>query len=203
MELNTSARADSIILVDCDGVLVDWESKFRDWMQQRGFRARDCHDACYEVSERFHDVDPELGRQLIKYFNESAAVRFMQPLRDSVYWVKRLNWKMGYRFRVITSLSRDADAQALREQNLRDLFGDVFDSIVCLATGADKDAVLDQYRDTGCWWIEDKPENAMAGLACGLRPILVTHDHNQHFHHDHVRTARSWQEIYDIIYAAA
>jgi FMN phosphatase YigB (HAD superfamily) len=191
------------ILVDCDGVLVDWETKFHAWMQRHGWQARDNHEQHYRISDRYHDLDVAHSRQLIQYFNESAAIRFIAPLRDSVYWVKRLNWKMGYRFHVITSLSRDPDAQALRKRNLQDLYGDVFDRILCLDTGSDKDHALDEYRDTNCWWIEDKPENALAGLDRGLRPILVTHDHNQAFSHDHVRTAGCWQEIYDIIYAEA
>lgn len=191
------------ILVDCDGVLVDWETKFHAWMQARGYQARDCHGSFYRISERYHDLAHEESRQLIRYFNESAAVRFMAPLRDSVYWVKRLNWKMGFRFHVITSLSLDPDAQALRRQNLHELYGDIFDHIICLDTGSDKDHVLSQYQDSGCWWIEDKPENALAGLDQGLRPILIAHDHNRNFRHDHVQCAKSWQQVYDIIYAAA
>lgn len=193
----------STILVDCDGVLVDWERKFHAWMQARGYQTRDDHQTYYRISDRYHDLDREESRRLIRYFNESAAIRFMQPLRDSVYWVKRLNWKMGYRFHVITSLSLDPDAQALRQQNLRELYGDVFERITCLDTGSDKDQALAAYEGTGCWWIEDKPENAMAGLENGLRPILITHDHNRDFRHDHVQRADSWQQVYDIIYAAA
>ena len=193
----------NIILVDCDGVLVDWETKFHAWMQARGYRPRDSHSSFYRISDRYHDLTADHSRQLIRYFNESAAVRFMSPVRDSVYWVKRLNWKMGFRFHVITSLSQDPDAQDLRRQNLQELYGDIFDHVICLDTGSDKDHVLSQYKDSGCWWIEDKPENALAGLACGLRPILIAHDHNRDFRHDHVQCAESWQQVYDIIYAAA
>lgn len=191
------------ILVDCDGVLVDWEAKFHSWMQRQGYQARDDHETYYKISDRYHDISREKSRQLTRYFNESAAIRFMPPLRDSVYWVKRLNWKMGYRFHVITSLSTDPDAQALRRQNLLELYGDVFDRILCLDTGSDKDEALDQYRDTGCWWIEDKPENALAGLDRGLKPILIAHGHNQNFQHDHVRSVHSWQEAYDVISESA
>lgn len=200
---NLPINPNNTILVDCDGVLVDWESKFHAWMQSRGYQARANHDNLYKISERYHDLSYDTGRQLIRYFNESAAVRFMSPLLDSVYWVKRLNWKMGYRFHVITSLSLDPDAQTLRRQNLQELYGDIFDCVICLDTGSDKDHILAEYQDSGCWWIEDKPENALAGLACGLRPILIAHDHNRNFRHDHVLRADSWQQTYDIIYAAA
>lgn len=188
-----------IVLVDCDGVLVDWETKFHAWMLRHGYQAREDHETFYKVSDRYHDLDKQESGRLTRYFNESAAIRFMPALRDSVYWVKRLNWKMGYRFHVITSLSSDPDAQALRRQNLEDLYGDVFDRVWCLDTGSDKDEALEQYRDSGCWWVEDKPENALAGLECGLRPILMAHGHNQDFQHDHVPLAHNWQQIYDII----
>lgn len=203
MGLNCAVSPNNIILVDCDGVLVDWEAKFHTWMLARGFRARENHSDYYLISDRYHDLDRNQSKQLIRYFNESAAVRFMPPLRDSIYWVKRLNWKMGYRFHVITSLSSDLDAQNLRQQNLADLYGDVFDRVLCLDTGSDKDQALEQYRDSGCWWIEDKPENALAGLERGLRPILIAHDHNRSFGHDRVPVADCWQSVYDLIYSAA
>ena len=201
--MQSKPNLNDTILVDCDGVLVDWETKFHAWMQARGYQIRDNHESHYRISDRYHDLSREQSRQLTRYFNESAAVRFMAPVRDSVYWVKRLNWKMGFRFHVITSLSLDPDAQTLRRQNLQELYGDIFDHVICLDTGSDKDHVLAAYQDSGCWWIEDKPENALAGLACGLRSILIAHDHNQDCRHDHVPRAESWQQIYDIIYAAA
>ena len=191
------------ILVDCDGVLVDWEAKFHAWMLSRGYEPRPDHHNHYLISERYQGVSRDQARTLTRHFNESAAVGFMPPLRDSIYWVKRLNWKMGFRFHVITSLSLDPDAQELRRQNLMALFGDIFDRIICLDTGSDKHDVLAQYHGSGCWWIEDKPENALAGLACGLRPILMAHDHNRSFQHDHVPRAANWQEIYSIIYDSA
>lgn len=172
-------------------------------MQQRGYQARENHKTLYRISDRYHDLESAHSRELIRYFNESASVRFMSALRDSVYWVKRLNWKMGFRFRVITSLSLDPDAQQLRRENLLELYGDIFDDIICLDTGSDKDHVLAEYRDSNCWWVEDKPENAIAGLSCGLRPILITHDHNRNFQHACVQRAESWQQVYDIIYEAA
>ena len=200
---NLPVNPNNTILVDCDGVLVDWEAKFHAWMQARGYLAQDNHESEYRICDRYHDLSREQSQQLVRHFNESAAVRFMAPVRDSVYWVKRLNWKMGFGFHVITSLSLNPDAQTLRRQNLQELYGDIFDKIICLDTGSDKDGVLDQYRNSGCWWVEDKPENALAGLERGLKPILVAHDHNRDFGHDHVPRADSWQQIYDIIYRAA
>ena len=50
--------------------------------------------------------------------------------------------------------------------------------MVCLDTGADKDEALEQYRNSDCYWIEDKPQNADLGLAIGLNSLLIAHGFN-------------------------
>jgi hypothetical protein len=95
-------------------------------------------------------------------------------------------------------LSLDKDAQRLREMNLRKIFGDAIESVICLATGADKDEALEPYRDSGLWWIEDKPANADVGHALGLKSILVEHGHNMH-HQCPYPVVKNWKEIYERI----
>ena len=136
--------------------------------------------------------------KVVRTFNESAAIGFLPALRDSTYYVKRLHEEYGYQFRVITSLSLDKDAQRLREMNLRKIFGDAIENVICLATGADKDEALEPYRDTGLWWIEDKPANADVGHAMGLKSILVEHGHNMH-HKCSYPVVKNWKEIYERI----
>jgi AMMECR1 domain-containing protein len=55
------------------------------------------------------------------------------------------------------------------------------------------------YKDTGCWWVEDKPENAIVGYKLGLRAILVEHGHNMHHFHPDIPIAKNWKEIYSTI----
>jgi uncharacterized HAD superfamily protein len=75
----------------------------------------------------------------------------------------------------------------------------VFEKYVYLDTGADKDEVLKQYRDTGCYWIEDKWTNAQAGTNVGLRSLLMTHDHNELYEQDDIIRVENWREIYERI----
>ncbi len=83
--------------------------------------------------------------------------------------------------------------------NLRKLFGDTaFELVTCLETGADKNEALEPYRDSGCWWVEDKPENAEVGLKLGLRSILMEHGHNMN-HECPYPIVKNWREIYAII----
>jgi hypothetical protein len=140
--------------------------------------------------------------KLIKMFNESAAIGFLPPLRDAMYYVEKLHKEHGYTFHCITSVSLDPNSIKLREMNLHKLFGETaFPKIVCLDTGADKDAALFPYRDTGCYWIEDKVQNAELGARLGLNSLLMEHGHNMHHYHDHVRTVKNWEEVYNIITA--
>jgi hypothetical protein len=190
---------DSVILVDADGVLLNWEYAFAIWMEQHGFEKVPGGELNYNIGERYN-ISWEQGKKLIKMFNESAAIGFLPPLRDAMYYVKRLHEEFGYVFHCITSLSLDPNAKKLREMNLAKLFGEtVFQKVVCLDTGADKDDALKPYQDTGCWWIEDKPENAVAGLHVGLKPLLMEHGHNMHHFHKSVPVVKNWKEIFEIV----
>ena len=188
-----------IILTDADGVLLDWEWAFNVWMQEHGFEEVPGSKLNYDMSVRY-GIPKEQVTKLIRIFNESAAIGFLPALRDAMYYVKRLHEEHGFRFHCITSLSLDPNAGKLREMNLHKLFGkQAFERIVCLDTGADKVDVLMEYQDTGCYWIEDKPENAVVGHTAGLRSLLVEHGHNMHFYHRGVTIVKNWKEIYQLI----
>ena len=188
-----------LILTDADGVLLDWEWAFNVWMQEHGFEEVPGSKLNYDMSMRY-GIPKEQVKKLIRLFNESAAIGFLPALRDAMYYVKRLHEEHGFRFHCITSLSLDPNAQKLREMNLNKLFGtSAFERIVCLDTGANKEEVLQEYEGTGCYWLEDKIENAEAGYRAGLRSLLVEHGHNMHHYHEGITTVKNWKEIYQLI----
>lgn len=193
-----SLTTGKLILADADGVLCDWEWAFSCYMQEKGYTFTEEHKKSYALHHWFTDLEPVEAKKLIIQFNESAAIGFLPAFRDSMYYVKRLYEEHGYKFRVITSLSLDQNAGKLREMNLRKLFGDAIESVVCLDTGADKDDALEPYRDSGLFWIEDKPLNADVGHNLGLKAILVEHGHNMH-HKPVYPVVKNWKEIYEII----
>ena len=188
-----------IILTDADGVLLDWEYAFDVYLQTHGFNKVEGGQFKYNIGKRY-GIDPDQGKKLVKIFNESAGIGFLPPLRDAMFYVKRLHEEHGYVFHCITSLSTDENAQELRKMNLRKLFGKTaFEKFIFLDTGADKDEVLEQYRDSDLWWIEDKIVNCQVGTSLGLKSLLMEHGHNMDYDDPKIPRVKNWKEIYERI----
>ncbi len=184
------------ILVDCDGVVLNWEYAFDVFMEEHGFTRVEDANKIYNIGARY-GIDKDQGKKLIKMFNESAAIGFLPPLRDAVEYVTKMADE-GWTFIAVTSLSTNKYAQKLRKRNLDKLFGEgTFETVTCLATGADKDNALAKYKDSGMYWVEDKPDNALAGQKQGLKPILIEHGFNMD--NKDFPLAKNWKEIYEIV----
>jgi len=191
--------SNKLILVDVDGVLLDWKNGFLQFMAIEGIVEKDTTK--YNVWEWMETldkkpIDEEKGRFMIEYFNRSAWMCFLDPFRDSVQVVKDLKQK-GYEFKAITSMHKDKPAQALRKMNIADVFGEgTISDITFLPTGADKREALAKYEGSGAWWVEDKVENAKVGKDLGLKPIIIEHDYNKNDYVHDIPTAKFWSTVY-------
>lgn len=64
-----------------------------------------------------------------------------------------------------------------------------------------KKSLLKEYEGTGCFWIEDLPENLEYGIEYGMQGLLV----DRHYNKDYMCTApqsyrvNDWKEIYSCI----
>ena len=189
------------ILIDCDGVCLDWEEAFLIWMEHRGMvPILENHKEVYSINKWF-GITPEEGKRYVEQFNASAAMGFLPPLRDAQHYIKMLAEKDQYKFVAVTSMSSDPYAQKLRIKNLRKLFGkDTFEAFHILECGADKDEILAELavEYPGAYFIEDKPENANEGVKNGFKCLLVEHQHNMGYW-GKATIVKNWEEIYSII----
>ena len=186
-----------IILTDCDGVLLNWEGAFTNWMSMRGYKVDDNNRREYHMGKRY-DISSEEKDRTVRAFNESAWMKYLNPLRDAVYYVDLLHRKHGYTFHMCTSLTTDEYAQKLRIENIERLFGKTaFTKYIFCDTGADKDEALEPYRDSGYLWVEDKVENAELGLQMGLDSVLISHPWNINHNNDHIPKYEYWKELYE------
>lgn len=187
-----------LMLVDVDGVLLDWEYSFDRYLQKRGYVKVPSGSEKYDIGKRY-GISYETGRDLIKNFNESAHIGFLPPHKDAVHYVKKLHEECGIVFHAITSLSLDNNAYKLRKSNLEKLFGEtVFQEITCLDTGADKDDALAPYKDSGLYFVEDKILNAETGIRLGLNSILMKHPHNMDYN-GNAPVVDNWRDIYNLV----
>lgn len=188
---------EKVIITDADGVLLDWMHSFTWWMKRKGYD--EINPNAYRIHVRF-DIAPSLAKEYIRAFNESADIAFLSPHKDAIKYVRKLHEEHGYVFHVVTSQSNNRHAQNLRIQNLKNLFGETaFEEFTILDTGADKDNALKKYRNSSCYWVEDKPENAEIGVELGLEGILMEHDHNKDYLNADIQTAKNWKEVYEYI----
>ncbi len=191
---------EKIILTDCDGVLLRWNEGFETFAAQKGHPRIPGTETEYSMALR-HGITMKQALDYIKEYNESDAVAYLEPFADSVEYVGKLA-DMGFRFIAVTSLSDHPDAKIHRTNNLRDIYGDVFDEVVCLSMGASKANVLMRWADTGYYWIEDHMRQAEAGHEAGLRTVLINHPYNNHYKTDLfpvVSYDTPWKEIYKLV----
>lgn len=186
-----------IILTDVDGVCLDWEFAFNCWMEERGYPLKDALK--YGVDKRY-GLDTEHAQKLVRVFNESASMGFLPPLRDSMYYIKKLHEKHGYQFHAITAMGRDKNAHKLRVMNLQKLFGKTaFFEYTFLDMFESKEPVLSQYIDTGYIFVEDKYRNLTPCKKLGIQPVLMEHGHSLSFEDQDVTVVKNWKDIYNIL----
>mgnify|MGYP001163553691 FL=1 len=187
---------DQRIIVDCDGVLLDWAYAFDVWMSEQGYRRLPDTTKYYDQALRY-GIDRKTANDQVKVFNESGCVGFIPAYKDAVEYVTKLHI-LGWRFEVISCLDRDKYAQKLRENNLVHLFGDVFDFIDCgLDFNIGKEQyLLDRYKGKGYYWIEDSVSHALAGEKSGLKSIIMNHEYNKNWKGLRVN---NWKEVYRLL----
>ena len=78
------------IITDIDGCVLDWEEAFSVWAEQHGHQLVDGYQFKYSIGDRY-GLTYQQGNQMVKTFNESAAIGFLPPLRDAQFFIKKLH----------------------------------------------------------------------------------------------------------------
>ena len=184
------------ILTDVDGVLLNWNKQFETWMEQEDYLLDNPEG--YAIHRRF-GISRDIATKMVKDFNEGPWLSHLETLEGAKEGVAELV-ENGYTFDICTAIGTNQFSNEARTRHLKYTFGkNTFDKFDYVDMFGDKDAFLEQYLDTGFYWLEDKPENAVAGLKFGLKCILIDHPYNKWFDHPEVRRAYSWDQVTEII----
>jgi beta-phosphoglucomutase-like phosphatase (HAD superfamily) len=191
------------IITDCDGVLLNWNDTFTDFLSSLGHPVVPARAHSYSISDR-HGLPSTDAIKSIKEFNEGPYMQSLPALADSVEYVRKLHAE-GFEFTCVTSISDAPQSYVYRLQNLYNVFGFNFKELICLPMGANKKEALGRWAGSNYFWIEDHPQQAEAGASVGLKPILIQHPYNADYHNNDqyhtVPLANAWRDIYNVIKA--
>jgi hypothetical protein len=175
------ARPEKLILVDCDDVLLDWLSGFRDFCSHALGRKIEGFPGEWKMHS-WLEIEPDDVKRLILEFNDGAPEFGALPPTNNAENVIPALAADGWRFLVVTSCSASRKVVELRRRNLAAVFGDVFEDVVCLDLGTPKTDVLSTLPPS--WWVEDNYRNACDGASVGHRPVMLRKKHNADFEAD-------------------
>lgn len=175
------------IFTDIDGVVLDWNAAFHEYMGEKGYEIDTFDATSYNVALRY-DITKKEKKALVDEFNGGPWMEKLVPFRGSKPAIQNLR-RIGYEFVAITSQTADVRGMMHRRNNLVHHFGlDAFKEIVILPTGETKYHILKHFAEhhPGALWLEDKRENAMDGMTHGFHSVLFRHEYNKHLETDGV-----------------
>jgi 5'(3')-deoxyribonucleotidase len=188
---------DNVIVTDADGCFLFWEHGFDMQMVAKGYTA--IKSGFYNVEDKY-GISKEEADNLVDAFNESAAMRRLPPVKDAIKYIRKLHEEHGYVFHCITAIPNTRDMYEARLENIENLFGKTaFERVTLCGHSANKKELLKEYEGTECYWIEDLMKNAILGLKCGMRPLLMDRHYNTNQEHEDIKRVHNWKEIYQII----
>ena len=182
------------LILDCDGVLLDWGYAFEVWMADQGNIKLPDTDKYFNMAKRFGISNDESYEKVIE-FNNTGVLGYLPAYKDAVEYVTRFK-REGWSIEVISMIGPDKYANRLRKMNLIRLFGDIFDYIYCAGhfTQPKKDLLAERYKDSNYIWVEDRLDYAQQGLEIGLDTYVMDHPYNREWTGKRIQ---NWKELYD------
>jgi FMN phosphatase YigB (HAD superfamily) len=182
-----------ILLTDIDGVLVNWDEGFMQWLsEEKGYTIVDPKES-HDIHVRL-GVPIGVGSDLIKEFHTKEAFSKLRAFPDAVEYLNKF-YEEGWIIRAISAANNTPYTQRAREANLKTEFGDIFSSVELTGLHQSKKDALVNYPK-GSVWVDDLPRHTVSGVECGHRSFLRSWPHNEQFEHPEVIRISDWSEIY-------
>lgn len=189
---------ENVIVTDYDGVCAYWEHGFHMWMLSNGYKI--VNRGSYDIEDTY-DISVDKAIMLTQAFNESAALKKLPPVKEAIKYIRKLHEDHGYVFHCISAIPNTRDMYEARMENIQNLFGKTaFERLILCGSSKNKKELLKEYKDTGCFWLEDVVENSHYGLDYGMKCILFNHHYNENAELDpRIKRVYNWKEIYSLI----
>jgi len=185
------------LLLDVDGVLLNWLAGFEQFLLTH---APHLHKDFSDMEEA-HDLERLLGLttqqmdEWVERFHLHADFSLLKPLPGATQAIRILApW---CNISCITASGSNPISKKARLMNLKNIFGDVFDQVICVDRSLDKPEYLMSFEPG--YWVEDQPRNTLMGVTAGHESFLMDALYNRKFHHAQVRRVVNMLEVAEII----
>lgn len=167
------------LLLDVDGVLLDWSGGFLRYMEVRGHPPRSVTHRRWDMRCCFPTLDGQQIWNFINMFHHSEAYGELEPLPGAVSAARFLRMKLpNTKFVAITACGLDPRTIHLRTQALQQF---PIDEVHFVSPRQGKGEILAKFPADTSIMVEDKPENIDDVLDLGMRAIMIDHEYNQHY----------------------
>lgn len=185
-----------IIITDIDECVLQWRESFIEFIKDKNISLNGNIDDHKELDD-WVDVSSDDFIELLYEFNNSIKFGDLNVGYKSDIFIPLLHEK-GYKFYALTSCGSSDNIICNRIENIKRIFGDIFEEIICIELGKSKDENL-KLLPHDCVWVEDKFSNSELGLKYGHACFLIHHDYNSHHENDDIVRVKDWEEIYSIL----
>lgn len=165
-----------IILQDVDGCVLDWLSKFPEFLVKKNLdpsiaASAYAQDAFLSPAQITGLPEPE-AMALVEEYNASEYMKYLTPFKDALSVVNLL--KEEFDFVAVTAIGRHESSAKYRMENLQFWFPDAFKEIHVVSIGESKYDILKNYDRT--FFIDDTPAHIAEAKRAGHLAIRIVRD---------------------------
>lgn len=186
------------LLLDIDGVCLDWESGLTNFMKENVehiVQPDYLDEHSYDLAHRF-GISYDEANSLVWEFHYDKRFENLEPfdgVQDTIALLKEKYYCVA-----ITACGSDSIITTARENNLKNCFGDAFVAIHCVDVFDQKRKFLSEYP--AGHWVEDHARNAQMGLEFGHQCWLINAPYNKtNILDSRIKRINSINDLCDII----
>lgn len=184
------------IVLDCDGVILDWHLGFYDWMRAQGHEVAHPYPAEYAMTSSYPGKTKDEIFAHIPTFNVSPDFGRLAQCHGAFAGVLALKIAFPAARVVVLSAVGDApETHQMRRDNLAEL---PIDEIVLVPHGVSKRPWLEKMAKPAVL-VEDHPGHAAAAAELGFTAVLIDRPWNRDESPKGVHRVRSWADVYSTV----
>lgn len=185
------------VLLDVDGVLLDWFSRFPYFLKEKGLdhehAIRMFANNQFSSLEELTGLPTEQATELSIEYQRSKYMKYLSPYKDALQVVNLLKHK--YNFIAVTAVLDDPLTLQYRTENLEFWYPGAFSKVHCVGINQSKFEVLSKYDRTV--FVDDSPGHIIEAKNAGHTPIRLKIDARPCVTQS--LTAGNWHELNNLI----